>query len=126
MMDAVPAYTLPTDSSPIQVFGIYKALSMHSIPIHLNQVRLVLHPRTDKDDRQEVLEQQNMWIFPAMESIFTYTVYRFILEVLNFSIIFYATLYFCSQSSEGIILFILHYSTLTDIVTSHIRHLCQI
>lgn len=55
VMDAIPMYSLPTDSRPIQAFSVDGRFAVDSIPIHLNQIRLVLHPGTDK---HKVLEHQ--------------------------------------------------------------------
>ena len=45
-------YAIPMSSFPIEAFGTDSAFSMDSIPIHLNQVRLIIHPGTDRIDGQ--------------------------------------------------------------------------
>lgn len=51
VVDAVPMYySIPTDSSPIQAFAIDSSFPVDSIPIHLNQVTLVIQPGTDEGD----------------------------------------------------------------------------
>lgn len=75
VVDAVPMHSFAIDSGPIQAFAIDGAFSVDSIPIHLNQVRLVIHPGTDDEDGQEVLEQQNVVIFLVIESIYITTQY---------------------------------------------------
>ena len=63
---------ISVNSFPIEAFGIDGAFSVDSIPIHLNQVRLVIHPGTDKIDGQYMLEQGGKGrTFPVKESTFT-------------------------------------------------------
>lgn len=69
VVDTVPVYSLPIGT--IQGFGVDGGFPVDSIPVHLHQVRLVIHPGTDEDDGQKVLEQQYTDIFPLMESTFT-------------------------------------------------------